>query len=74
MLIFWLLERSIFIAEKRETYLWILQILSYNLDALKIHTIISRFYREWSEKAKYPVSVSTVEKMPCVPEVRGDWF
>ncbi len=38
------------------------------------HTTISRVYREWSEKEKYPVSGSCVdENALLMSEVRGEW-
>ncbi len=38
------------------------------------HTTISRVYRDWSEKRKYPVSGSCVdEKALLMSEVRGEW-
>ncbi len=37
-------------------------------------TTISRVYREWSEKEKYPVSGSCVdENALLMSEVRGEW-
>jgi len=37
-------------------------------------TTISRVYREWSEKGKYPVSGSSLGKNALLmPEVRGEW-
>ncbi len=36
-------------------------------------TIISRVYREWSEKEKYPVSGSCVDENALMSEVRGEW-
>ncbi len=37
-------------------------------------TTISRVYREWSEKRKYPVSGSCVdENTLLMSEVRGEW-
>ncbi len=38
------------------------------------HTTISRVYREWSEKEKYPASGSCVdEHVLLMSEVRGEW-
>ncbi len=38
------------------------------------HTTISRVYREWSKKRKYPVSSSCVDKNALLmTEVRGEW-
>ncbi len=37
-------------------------------------TTISRIYREWSEKSKYPVSGSCLdENALLMSEVRGEW-
>ncbi len=39
-----------------------------------LRTTISRVYREWSEKRKYPVSGSCVdENALLISEVRGEW-
>ncbi len=38
------------------------------------HTTISRVYREWSKKRKYPVSGSCMDKNALLmSEVRGEW-
>jgi len=37
------------------------------------HTTISRVYREWSKKRKYPVSGHSVVKNALLTELRGEW-
>ncbi len=49
--------------------------ISKTADLLRfLRTTISRVYREWSEKRKYPVSGSCVdENALLISEVRGEW-